>query len=85
MSINEMNNKIIGKWLESVNDEDKRVGMQLLELCIEMDSGNEWELLFCTQMHISILSRYCLGLLADFLNLYLTNVMTYFLAVILVS
>ncbi len=39
-----MNNKIIGKWSESVSDEDKRVGMQvhLLELCIERDSLNEW-------------------------------------------
>ncbi len=40
--IGEMNNKIIGKWSESVNDEDKRVGMQVLELCIERDSLNEW-------------------------------------------
>ncbi len=37
-----MNNTIIGKWSESVNDEDKRVGMQVLELCIERDSLNEW-------------------------------------------
>ncbi len=28
----EMNNKIIGKWSESVSEEDKRVGMQALEL-----------------------------------------------------
>ncbi len=35
-------NKIIGKWAESVSDEDKRVGMQVLELCIERDSLNEW-------------------------------------------
>ncbi len=27
MSIGEMNNKIIGKWSESVNDEDKRIDM----------------------------------------------------------
>ncbi len=27
-----MNNKIIGKWSESVNDDDERVGMQALEL-----------------------------------------------------
>ncbi len=37
-----MNNTIIGKWSESVNDEDKRVGMQVLELCLEQDSFNEW-------------------------------------------
>ncbi len=37
-----MNNKIIGKWSESVSDEDKWVGMQILELCIERDSLNEW-------------------------------------------
>ncbi len=37
-----MNNKIIGKWSESVSDEDKRVGMHVLELCIERDSLNEW-------------------------------------------
>ncbi len=37
-----MNNKIIGKWSEGVSDEDKRVGMQVLELCIERDSLNEW-------------------------------------------
>ncbi len=37
-----MNNKIIGKWSESVSDEDKRVGMQELELCIERDRLNEW-------------------------------------------
>ncbi len=42
VSIGEMNNKIIGKWLESVSDEDKWVGMQVLELCIERDSLNEW-------------------------------------------
>ncbi len=40
--IGEMNNKIIGKWSESVSDEDKRVCMQVLELCIERDSLNEW-------------------------------------------
>ncbi len=34
-----MNNKIIGKWSLS---EDKWVGMQVLELCIERDSLNEW-------------------------------------------
>ncbi len=38
----EMNNKIIGKWSETVSDEDKQVGMQVLELCIERDSLNEW-------------------------------------------
>ncbi len=37
-----MNNKTIGKWSESVSDEDKRVGMQVLVLCIERDSLNEW-------------------------------------------
>ncbi len=42
VSIDEMNNKIIGKWSESVSDEYKRVGMQVLELCIERDSLNEW-------------------------------------------
>ncbi len=42
VSICEMNNKLIGKWSESVSDEDKRVGMQVLELCIERDSLNEW-------------------------------------------
>ncbi len=42
VSIGEMNNNIIGKWSESVSDEDKRVGMQVLELCIERDSLNEW-------------------------------------------
>ncbi len=36
-----MNNKIIGKWSERVSDEDNRVGMQVLELCIERDSLNE--------------------------------------------
>ncbi len=41
-SIGEMNKKIIGKWSESVNDEDKWVGMQVLELCIERDSLNDW-------------------------------------------
>ncbi len=35
VSIGEMNNKIIRKWSESVNDEDKQVGMQVLELCID--------------------------------------------------
>ncbi len=30
VSIGEMNNKIIGKWSESVSVEDKRVGMQVL-------------------------------------------------------
>ncbi len=42
VSIGEMNNKIIGKWSESVRDEDKRDDMQVLELCIERDSLNEW-------------------------------------------
>ncbi len=42
MYIGEINNKIIDKWLESVIDEDKRVGMQVLELGIERDSLNEW-------------------------------------------
>ncbi len=42
VSIGEMNNEIISKWSESVNDEDKPVGMQVLELCIERDSLNEW-------------------------------------------
>ena len=42
VSICEMNNKIIGKWSEIVSDEDKRVGKQVLELCIERDSLNEW-------------------------------------------
>ncbi len=42
MSIDELNNKSIVKWSESVSDEDKRVGMQVLELCIERDSLNEW-------------------------------------------
>ncbi len=37
-----MNNKYIHKWSESVNDEDKWVGMQVLELCIQRDSLNEW-------------------------------------------
>ncbi len=37
-----MNNKTVGKWSESVSDEDKRVGMQVLELCIGRDSLNEW-------------------------------------------
>ncbi len=37
-----MNNKMIGKWSESVSGEDKRVGMQVLELGIERDSLNEW-------------------------------------------
>ncbi len=32
VSIGEMNNKIIGKWSQSVNDDDKRVDMQVLEL-----------------------------------------------------
>ncbi len=44
VSIGEMNNKIIGKWSENVRDEDKRVGMQVLELCIEKDCLNEWVL-----------------------------------------
>ncbi len=42
VSIGEMNNKMIGKWSESVSGEDKRVGMQVLELGIERDSLNEW-------------------------------------------
>ncbi len=42
VSIGEMNNKIIGKWTESVSDEDKQGGMQVLELCIKKDSLNEW-------------------------------------------
>ncbi len=42
VSIGEMNNKIIGKWPESMSDEDKRVIMQVLELCMERDSLNEW-------------------------------------------
>ncbi len=42
MSIGEINNKRIVKWSERVSDEDKRVGMQVLELCIERDSLNEW-------------------------------------------
>ncbi len=37
-----MNNKIIGKWSDIVSDEGKRVDMQVLELCIERDSLNEW-------------------------------------------
>ncbi len=37
-----MNNKMIGKWSESVSDGDKCVGTQVLELCIERDSLNEW-------------------------------------------
>ncbi len=41
VSISEVNNTIIGKWSESVNDEDKQVGMHVLELCIERDSLNE--------------------------------------------
>ncbi len=39
-----MNNTIIGKWSETVNDEDKRVGMQVIDLCMERDSLNEWVL-----------------------------------------
>ncbi len=42
VSIGKMNITIIGKWSESVSDEDKRLGMQVLELCIERDSFNEW-------------------------------------------
>ncbi len=42
VSISEMNNTIIGKWSEGASDEDEWVGMQLLELCIERDSLNEW-------------------------------------------
>ncbi len=41
VSFGEINNKIIGKWSEGVSDEDKRVGMQVLELYIERDSLNE--------------------------------------------
>ncbi len=41
VSTGEMNNTIIGKWSESVSDEDKQGGMQV-ELCIERDSLNEW-------------------------------------------
>ncbi len=41
-SISEMNNIIISKWLKSVSDEDKRVGMHVLDLCIERDSLNKW-------------------------------------------
>ncbi len=36
-----MNIKIIGKWSQSVSDEDKQVGMQVLELCIERNILNE--------------------------------------------
>ncbi len=39
MSIGEMNNKVIGKWSESVNDEDKQVGMQVRELCTCIESN----------------------------------------------
>ncbi len=42
VSIGEMNNNCFGIWSESVNDEDKRVGMQVLELVIERDKLNEW-------------------------------------------
>ncbi len=42
VSIGDMNNTIIDKWSESVSDENKRVGMQVLELFIERDSLNEW-------------------------------------------
>ncbi len=42
VSIGEMNNKSIGKWSQSVSDEDKQVSNQVLELCIERDSLNEW-------------------------------------------
>ncbi len=38
VTIGEMNNKIIGRWSESVNDGDNRV----LVLCLERDSFNEW-------------------------------------------
>ncbi len=41
MSGGEIINNIIGKWSESVNDEDNRVGMPVSELCIERDSLNE--------------------------------------------
>ncbi len=37
-----MNNNSIGKWSKSVSDDDKQVGMQVLELCIEKDSLNVW-------------------------------------------
>ncbi len=37
-----MNNTSIGKWSECVSDDDKRVNMQVLELCIEKDSLNAW-------------------------------------------
>ncbi len=37
-----MNNTIIVKYPKRVNDEDKIVGMQVLVLCIERDSLNEW-------------------------------------------
>ncbi len=38
-----MNNKVlINEWSECVSDEDRRVSMQVLELCVEMDSLNEW-------------------------------------------
>ncbi len=34
MYIGQMNNKIISKWSESLNDKDKRVNMQVCEMCI---------------------------------------------------
>ncbi len=40
--LDEMNNKIICKWSDSVNDEDKQFGIQVLELCIGIDGLNEW-------------------------------------------
>ncbi len=35
LKINANNTDIFGKWSESVNDQDERVGMQLQELCAE--------------------------------------------------
>ncbi len=40
VSICEMNNNIIDKWSETVSDEDKGVGMNIVEFCIEKDSFN---------------------------------------------
>ncbi len=66
-----MNHKSIGKWSESVSDEDKRVGMQVLELCIERDSLNEW--VFDREELFDIINFICVIWLTSFYVYYTTD------------
>ncbi len=46
LNMNETQNETISDFkpffMDNTSDEDKQVGMQVLELCIERDSLNEW-------------------------------------------